>query len=100
VEGRTFRLADAVRYIQRRAANHDNRIGTIGPLLLFSSETGNALLLGAGDHATAPLARDGKPLLSVDIEESDTGFSVWWMGSFRIEGEAFICRPPNGAHIG
>src|SRR5947208_3536802 len=45
VEGKSFRLADEVRYIQRRAADRDGRIVTIGQLVLFSteasSETGN-----------------------------------------------------------
>ena len=98
VEGKKFRLADEVRYIQRRAANHESRIVTIGQLLLFSSETGDAWLLDAGDHLAAPLARDGEPL-SVDIEESDTGFSVNWMGSFRIESEAFIYRPKKSRNV-
>src|SRR6266481_4128696 len=39
VEGKSFRLADEVRYIQRRAADHDGRIVTVGQLVLFSTET-------------------------------------------------------------
>jgi hypothetical protein len=31
-----------VRYIQRRAADRDGRIVTIGQLVLFSTETGDA----------------------------------------------------------
>ena len=42
VEGGGIRLADEVRYIQQRAANHDGRIVTIGQLILFSTETGDA----------------------------------------------------------
>jgi hypothetical protein len=30
VDGKTFRLADEVRYILRRAAEHDGRVVTIG----------------------------------------------------------------------
>src|SRR6267378_4344938 len=37
VEGKSFRLADEVRYIQRRAADHDGRIVTVGQLVLFST---------------------------------------------------------------
>ena len=37
VEGASFRLAEEVRYITRRAANHDGRVVTIGQLTLFSS---------------------------------------------------------------
>jgi hypothetical protein len=42
VEGRSFRLAAEVRYIQRRAADSDSRIVSIGQLVLFSTETGDA----------------------------------------------------------
>lgn len=98
VAGKTFRLADEIRYIKRRAANHDSRIVTIGQLLLFSSETGDAWLLDAADQLAAPLARDGEPL-AVDIKESDTSFSVNWMGSFRIEGDAFIYHSKKSGSV-
>ena len=42
VDGKCFRLADEVRYIQRRAAEHDSRIVSIGQVVLFSSESGDA----------------------------------------------------------
>src|SRR5690242_18907426 len=45
VEGKGFRLADEVRYIQRRAAYYDGRIVTLGQLILFSTKTGDAWLL-------------------------------------------------------
>ena len=57
VDGKSFRLADEVRYIQRRAAEHDGRIVTIGQLVLFSTETGDAWLLDPPDHLAARLAR-------------------------------------------
>ena len=50
VEGKSFRLADEVRYIQRRAADHDGRIVTVGQLILFSTETGDAWLLDPADQ--------------------------------------------------
>src|SRR5271170_3547471 len=60
VEGVSFRLADEVRYIQRRAADHDGRIITIGQLVLFSTETGDAWLLDRTDFLAARLARNGE----------------------------------------
>src|SRR6476646_10469514 len=60
VEGKSFRLANEVRYIQRRAADHDSRILTIGQLVLFSTETGDAWLLDPADQLAARLARDGQ----------------------------------------
>ena len=56
MEGGGIRLADEVRYIQHRAANHDGRIVTIGQLVLFSTETGDAWLL---DSAAAHQHRSG-----------------------------------------
>jgi hypothetical protein len=59
VEGKSFRLANEVRYIQRRAADHNSRILTIGQLVLFSTETGDAWLLDPADQLAARLALDG-----------------------------------------
>src|SRR5437588_2917211 len=60
VEGKSFRLADEVRYIQRRAADYDSRIVTIGQLILFSTKTGDAWLLDPADQSAARLAREGE----------------------------------------
>ena len=49
VEGKNFRLADEIDYIQRRAAEHDGRFVTLGPLILFSTDTGDAWLLDPAD---------------------------------------------------
>lgn len=89
VDGKSFRLADEVRYIQRRAAEHDERIVNVGPFVLFSTETGDAWLLDAADHLAARVAREGdrEP---VHIEDTDTTFAVEWKGHYRIEGESFV----------
>jgi hypothetical protein len=89
VEGRSYRLADEVRYIQRRAAAHDSRIVTIGQLVLFSTQTGDAWLLDPADRLAARLARDGESE-AVHIEETDTTFTIAWKGRYRIAGEAFV----------
>jgi len=89
VAGKDFRLADEVRHIQRCAATHAGRIITVGQLILFSTQTGDAWLLDAEDGLAAPLARDGDPE-AIQITESDTSFAVDWKGRYRIEGAAFI----------
>ena len=89
MEGKSFRLADEVRYIQRRAADHDGRIVTLGQLVLFSSETGDAWLLDSSDQLAARLAREGE-VEPVHIEETDTTFAIGWRGRYRIEGPAFV----------
>ena len=89
VEGKSFRLADEVRSIRRRAADRHGRVVTVGQLVLFSTETGDAWLLDPSNQLAARLARDGDPE-PVHIEENDTSFVIDWKGNYRIEGPAFI----------
>ena len=89
VDGKHFRLADEVRYILHRAAEHDSRVVTIGQLVLFSTETGDAWLLDPSDQLAVPLARDGDPE-PFHIEENETTFTIDWRGRYRIEGSAFV----------
>jgi hypothetical protein len=89
VEGKNFRLADEVRYIQRRAAEHDCRVVTFGQLVLFSTDSGDAWLLDPSDQLAARLARDGDPE-RIYMEESASNFAIGWKGHYRFEGQAFI----------
>ncbi len=61
IGGKDFRLADEIRYIQLRAAAYDGRFVTVGPLALFSTDTGDAWLLDPADHLAARLAQDAIP---------------------------------------
>jgi hypothetical protein len=89
VDGASFRLADEVRYIIRRAADHDGRVVTIGQIVLFSSQTGDAWIIDRDDHLALRLARQGDPE-PFHIEETDTSFAIDWKGNYRIEGAAFV----------
>jgi hypothetical protein len=89
IDGKDFHLAEEIGYIQRRAAEHDGRCVMIGPLALFSTETGDAWLLDPEDHLAARLARDGDPE-DVYFEETDTRFAIGWKGKYRIDGDAFV----------
>ena len=89
VEGASFRLADEVRYNQRRAAHHDGRIVAVGRLLLFSTDTGDAWLLDRSDRLAARLARDGDTQ-PIHVEETDTAFTIGWKGRYRFDGPAFV----------
>jgi hypothetical protein len=89
VRGEDFRLADEVRHMQRCAARHDGRIVTVGQLIFFSTQTGDAWLIEAEDGLAAPLARDGEPE-PIHIEETDAGFTIDWKGHYRIEGATFL----------
>ncbi len=89
IDGKGFHLAEEIRYIQRRAAEHDGRFVTTGSLALFSTDTGDAWLLDPADHLAARLARDGDPE-EIYFEETETSFAIGWKGNYRIDGDAFV----------
>jgi hypothetical protein len=89
LEGKDFQLAEEIHYIRRRAAEYDSRWVTVGPLALFSTETGDAWLLDADDHLAARLARDGDPE-EVYFEETDSRFAIGCKGNYRVDGDAFV----------
>ena len=89
MEGKDFRLAKEIKYIQRQAAEHDGCFVTIGPLAFFSTETGDAWMLEPSNQLAARLARDGDPE-PIDFEETDTNYAIGWKGNYRIEGRAFL----------
>ena len=89
IDGKDFHLAEEIRYIQHRAAEHDGRFVTIGSLAWFSTDTGDAWLLDPTDHLAARLARDGDPE-EIYFEETETNFAIGWKGDYRIAGDAFV----------
>jgi hypothetical protein len=98
ISDKDFNLAGEVRYIQRRAAEYDARFVTIGPLALFSTDTGDAWLLDPADHLAARVARDGDPE-PIQFEETDTNFAIAWKGNYRIDGDVFVYIDWNSARI-
>lgn len=89
IAGKDFHLAEEIDYIQRRAAERDGRFVTVGPLVLFSTETGDAWLLDPADHLAARVARDGDPE-ELYFEETATRFAIGWKGNYQIDGNAFV----------
>jgi hypothetical protein len=98
VDGKSFRLADEVRYIQRRAAEHDSRIVSIGQVVLFSSESGDAWMLDPSEHLAVRLASDGHAE-PVHIEDTETSFTVAWTGQYRIVGAAFLYTDRDSGRV-
>jgi hypothetical protein len=88
IAGKDFDLAGEIRYIQRRAAEYDGRFVTVGPLVLFSTDTGDAWLLDPADQLAARLARNGDPE-DVYFEDSEDRFAIGWKGNYQIDGDAF-----------
>ena len=62
---------------------------SIGQLVLFSSESGDAWMLDPSEHLTVRLASEGKPE-PIHLEDTDTTFTVAWTGQYRIVGPAFL----------
>ena len=84
-----------VDYIVRRAAEREARVVMLGPLLFFSTETGDAWLLDPSDHLALCLARDGDPR-PVNITESAETFAIDWEMTYQINGDRFIVADPSG----
>jgi hypothetical protein len=98
VDGKSFRLVDEVRYIQRRAAAHDSRIVSIGQLVLFSSESGDAWMLDPSERLAVRLASDGHPE-PIHIEDTETTFTVAWRGEYGIVGPAFLYTDRDSGRV-
>ena len=98
IGGRDFRLADEVRYIQRQAADQHGCIVTVGQLILFATETGDAWLLDPADRFAARLARDGESE-PIHIEETDTTLAIGWKGRYRIDGPAFVYADNDSGRV-
>lgn len=98
LEGKDFRLAEEIHYIQSRAAEHEGRLVTVGPLVLFSTETGDAWLLDPADHLAARVARDGDPE-ELHFKETDSSFAIGWKGNYQIDGDAFIFIDRDTARV-
>lgn len=72
-----------------RAKDNEAHIVTLGPLVLFSTETGDAWMLDPKDGLALCLARDGEEQ-PFTITETPTNFSIEWNAHYHIDGDAFI----------
>jgi hypothetical protein len=84
-----------VDYIVARAAESDARVVTLGQLVFFSTETGDAWLLDPEDRLALCLAQDGSRL-PVQIVETATRFAIKWNASYKFEDDAFIVTEGSG----
>ena len=98
VEGKHLRLAKEIKSIQHRAAEHDGRFVTIGPLVFFSTATGDAWMLDPSEQLAARLARSGDPE-PIDFRETDTNYAIGWKGNYRIDGRAFVYTDQKSGRV-
>ncbi len=85
---REMSVNNEAKYIVQLARKHDARIVTLGMLILFSTESGDAWMLDPTDSFALCLARDGEPL-SYKIIETATNFAIDWDYQYQIDGEVF-----------
>jgi hypothetical protein len=93
--GKDVSFVREAEYIARRAADRDARVVTLGPLLFFSTSSGDAWVLDPGDSLARCLARDGEAL-PPGISETAETFSVEWTSDYRLDGEVFVFGECSG----
>jgi hypothetical protein len=99
VRGEDLRIADEVRYIQRRAAEHTVCFVTFAKLAFFATETADAWMLDVEDHLANRLARDGQPQ-EVHIEDTGgTRYTILWRGLYAVEGDLFVYRDAQSGGV-
>jgi hypothetical protein len=59
------------------------------PVGVVFRRNGGPLDVGPSDQLAAPFARDGDPE-PIDIQETETNFTIGWKGHYCIEGGAFV----------
>jgi hypothetical protein len=88
-------VLDEVRYIVDLAANRDSRVIGVGPLVFFSTASGDAWVLDPADERALCLARDGSAM-RVHVEETAERFAIEWTHHYRIDGSAMVFSAADG----
>ena len=77
------------------AQTYDARVITLGALVFFSTETGDAWMLDPEDGLALCLARDGERQ-PFTIHETSTNFRIEWTADYHIEDDVFIVSDQSG----
>ena len=88
-------VAREVGYIIGKAEAHDARVVRIGPLVLFSTHSGDAWVLDPSDGLALCVARDGEKQ-TYSILETKTNFEIGWNAKYQLDGNLFIVRTADG----
>jgi hypothetical protein len=89
VRARDLSIRDEAKYIVERARSHEVRLVSVGPLIFFSTESGDAWVLDREDRLALCLAREGTEQ-PFEIVETRTQFGITWAGTFELVGDAFV----------
>jgi len=77
------------------AQTYEARVVSLGPLIFFSTVTGDAWVLDPADSLALCLVRDGERQ-SFSITENAYQFAIDWQANYQIEGEQFILFEKSG----
>ena len=78
-----------------RAKARQGVIVRLGPLVFFSTQTGDAWVLDPSEGYALCLVRDGDEQ-TVHIVETEKDFEIGWSHTYSIEGDAFIVTGADG----
>jgi len=88
-------ITGEARYIIGCAERGDARTVTLGQLVFFSTESGDAWGLDPADKLAIALARDGE-VLPYRIMETATSSAIAWQAEYEIAGEHFFVYDETG----
>lgn len=88
-------ITSEANYIIARAQAYETRLVSVGPLIFFSTETGDAWVLDPADNLALCLARDGERQ-AFTITETANQFAIDWQANYQIEGNQFIVFEKSG----
>jgi hypothetical protein len=88
-------IARETAHIIRSAQSGVARVVGLGPLILFSSSTGDAWLLDWQDKSALCLARAGVRQ-HFNITETEQQFAVEWTSAYEISGDLMTVQDRSG----
>ena len=85
-------------YIADRAREFDARVVSLGQLVFFSTQSGDAWMLDPEGKLALCLARNGQKQ-DYRIVETETQFAIEWNAKYRIDGELFSVMESSGRTV-
>jgi hypothetical protein len=83
-------------YTIKCAQRSEIHVVALGPLLFFSTETGDAWMLGIEDKLALCLVRDYETQ-PYTINESPTHYSIEWKAAYEMDGDLFHVAERSGS---
>ncbi len=87
-----------VAHIIASAQSNVARVVGLGPLILFSSDTGDAWLLDWQDKSALCLARGGVQQ-QFGITDTEHQFAIEWTSDYKITGDLMTFRDTSGRAV-